>query len=288
MGTWPGHALPGGFFIVFAIWWMIQFTYEKVALDNGRLKPGTRILRVLHRLPIEGITIMCAGIIGFIAEMMYPIPKWTLIGSDGQFKHPAEWQHCTMYTFFSMYGLVTILSKTCMPHAEKYTKVFGALAFFIEGMLFHFHTHGRPGLDVHLHNLLVIAIGFCVLLSVCEIWHPKDERIRIMRYTSTLLQGTWFFQVGTILYWPPSGEPWDEEDHINMMFITVAFAWHLLFDIIIMVIVYGVVGMILRMTGTMGVRYRPMKNGLEEIEFDDRTLLKNGEPSRCGSDIDSD
>ncbi|XP_038065358.1 transmembrane protein 45B-like [Patiria miniata] len=288
MGTWPGHALPGAFFILYAIWWMVQFTYEKVALDNGRLQPSGRILRRLHRWPIEGATILAAGIIGFIAEMMYPIPKWTLIGADGQFKHPAEWQHCTMYTFFSVYGLVVTLSKTCLPQAERYTKIFGSLAFFIEGMLFYFHTHGRADLDIHLHFLLVIAIAFCVILTLAEVWCPKDDRIRVMRYTATLLQGTWFFMVGTVLYWPPSGKEWDEEDHLNVMFITVAFAWHLLFDIIIMVVVYGVIRSLLHLMGCAGVRYRPMNNGAEEIEFESTKLMDNGKPGHVGSDVESD
>ncbi|XP_038065369.1 transmembrane protein 45B-like [Patiria miniata] len=286
MGTFAGHALPGSFFILFSIWWMIQYAYEQIALDNGRQQPRGRIMRTLHRLPIEGITVVLAGFIGFIAENMYPSPKWGIFDKDGNFAYTHVWQHCEMYTFFALYGLADILSKTCMPKAEKYTKILGSLAFFVEGLLFHFHTVGRTTIDTHLHNLLVYAIAACVVLTLAEAFYPKEGRFRALRCVAVLLQGTWFFQVGTVLYWPPSGKPWDDEDMANLMFLTEAFAWHLLVDILLMLMVYGISCLVLKKTGLTAVHYRKM-NGIadgEDIEFGTRVLLDNGAPNNLDSD----
>uniref|UniRef100_A0A0P4WI36 Transmembrane protein 45B n=1 Tax=Scylla olivacea TaxID=85551 RepID=A0A0P4WI36_SCYOL len=38
-------------------------------------------------------------------------------------------------------------------------------------------------------------------------------------------QGTWFYQIGFILY-PPVGRMWSQEDHRQMMLVTLLFAWH--------------------------------------------------------------
>ena len=38
-------------------------------------------------------------------------------------------------------------------------------------------------------------------------------------------QGTWFYQIGFVLY-PPVGEEWSQEDHRQMMLVTLLFAWH--------------------------------------------------------------
>ncbi|XP_072177624.1 transmembrane protein 45B-like [Diadema setosum] len=266
MGTFIGHAAPGAFFIVFSIWWMIQYAYTRVALDNGRQRPRSRILFILHRLPVEGTFIVLCAIGGFIGEMMYPAPKWTLIGSDGNWKHPNEWQHCTMYTYFGIYGAVNIMARTCLPAAAPFEKVFGALAFAIEGMLFFFHTHGREELDVQLHFLLVIAIFACFLTTAAEVWRKEDRLLPLFRFVFTMLQGTWFWHVGIVLYWPPSGEQWDQDSHLNLMFTTVMFTWHLLIDMLVLLFVYGCTSLILRVCGLSSVRYSQMNNGPEEME----------------------
>ena len=107
-----------------------------------------------------------------------------------------------------------------------------------------------------------------------------------MRCIAVFLQGTWFFQVGTVLYWPPSGKPWDDDDHANLMFLTEVFAWHLLLAILFMLILYGISCLILKVTGHAAIRYRNM-NGIadgEDIEFGTRKLLDNGAPNNLDSD----
>ena len=288
MGTFIGHAVPGAFFIVFSIWWMVQHAYQQIALDNGRLRPRNKILRVLQRLPCEGIVVLFFAIVGFVGEQMYPAPKWAIIGHDGNFQHPNEWQHCTMYTYFGLAGFTQILSQTCVPAAKDYVYLMVTLAFGVEGLLFFFHTHGREPLDVHIHTLLVIAIMGCALSTLVETWRPNDVRLKLMRFTFTLLQGTWFWQVAIILYAPPSGTAWEQDDHRNMMFITVSFAWHLLIDIIIMFAIYGIVNMIVRATGNAAVKYSQMNGDLEDGVEVKMGLLTKESSNHIGSDDDDD
>ncbi|XP_041477722.1 transmembrane protein 45B-like [Lytechinus variegatus] len=267
MGTFIGHALPGAFFIIVSIWWIIQFVYTKIVLDNGRQRPRSRLMYCLHRVPIEGSLIVFGGVVGFIGEMMYPAPKWTLIDSEGHWKHQVEWQHVTMYTYFALYGGIMVMGRSCVPSvAGKYEKAFGALAFAVEGFLFHFHTHGRSDLDVQLHTMLVVAIFICFLSTSAEVWRPKDTLVELIRILFTLVQGTWFWHVGIVLYIPPGGEPWDPEDHLNVMFTTVMFTWHILVDMLVLFFFYGITKLALKMCGFSSVRYSQMSNGPEEHE----------------------
>ena len=44
------------------------------------------------------------------------------------------------------------------------------------------------------------------------------------------MQGTWFFQIGFVLY-PPTDNPawqWDPANHEHIMIITMAFCWHIM------------------------------------------------------------
>jgi hypothetical protein len=92
--------------------------------------------------------------------------------------------------------------------------VMGILAFGVEGFLFHFHTHGKDALEVHLHILLVYSIFGCVFF-ICLEWYNQNEILFTYgRVLCTLLQGTWFFQIGFVLY-PPTDSPawkWDPND----------------------------------------------------------------------------
>lgn len=273
MGTFIGHAAPGFFFIVFALWWMIQYAYHQIALDNGRLQPRGRLLRVLHRLPLEGIVIVVFAISGWIGEMSYPAPKWTMFSSDGEFTHQVEWQHVTMYTYFGIYGATKLVGSTVLPDAKYYEKPMGALAYFIEGLLFFYHTHGREHLDILLHNFLVIAIWACAFSAFMEFLIPKQRLFFHMRVLCTLWQGTWFWQVGFVLYLPPGGEEWDQDSMGNAMLTTASFTWHLLADMFVLLVVYASTSIVLKVTGKAAVKYSLMEGDEEEIEV---KLLRNG------------
>ncbi|PIK35453.1 putative transmembrane protein [Apostichopus japonicus] len=281
MGTFIGHAAPGFFFIVFSLWWMIQYAYNSIALDNGKVKPQGRILRLLQRLPVEGIVITFFAVLGWIGEMSYPAPKWTMFDSDGEFKNAVEWQHVTMYTYFGIYGASKLLGGTVWPDVKYYEKPLGALAYFIEGLLFFYHTHGREHLDTLIHNLLVIAIWSCAFSAFLEVLRPKEKLFFHMRVLCTLWQGTWFWQIGFVLYLPPGGKEWDQESMGNSMLTTASFTWHLVMDMFILVVVYAITNMVLQVTGKAAVKYHRMDMDMDEEEIEIK-LLNNGSRNKDG------
>lgn len=94
-----------------------------------------------------------------------------------------------------------------------------------------------------------------------------------MRVLSTLWQGTWFWQVGFVLYLPPGGEEWDQDSMGNAMLTTASFTWHLLADMFVLLVVYASTSIVLKVTGKAAVKYSLMEGDEEEIEV---KLLRNG------------
>lgn len=90
----------------------------------------------------------------------------------------------------------------------------------------------------------------CVLSLVLEILIPNDVRPMLLRCSSTLVQGAWFWAVGFILY-PPSGwSKWKEDDHHQGMIVTMMFTWH-------------IAGVILFQMGMACLIYKSVKRRLE-------------------------
>lgn len=76
---------------------------------------------------------------------------------------------------------------------------------------------------------LFYAIVGCVVCVAFEARYRENVTIALTRTYFTLLQGTWFFQIGFILY-PPSGMAhWDLEDHEQMMIVTMIYSWYSFF-----------------------------------------------------------
>ena len=106
----------------------------------------------------------------------------------------------------------------------------GIVAFTVEGFLFAFHLHSRAPLDIHLHTLLVYAICGCVLSTCLEFARPEQVLFTYGRILFTFLQGTWFWQIGFILY-PPfesAAFKWNRCDHEQIMTATMNFCLHVL------------------------------------------------------------
>jgi hypothetical protein len=143
-------------------------------------------------------------------------------------------QHITMYSAFILGAVVEIMRYHRVDLPKKLEHVLGALAFGVEGFLFAFHLHSRHPLDIHVHVLLVYAIYGCVLFTILEIYDETQILFTYGRILCTILQGTWFFEVGFILY-PPTTHPafqWNPEDHNQIMTVTTTFCWHVMFIII--------------------------------------------------------
>ncbi|XP_002738408.2 transmembrane protein 45B-like [Saccoglossus kowalevskii] len=211
-----------------------------------------------------------------LAEFFYPLGVNKLeMFRDGELQHPNEWQHFTMYSYFAISGIVDIISLKILEHRSKtLEKLFVALAFGVESFLLYNHRHGKGSLENNIHILIFITAFACCVVSAAEIWHPTQWLLPFMRTGLVSLQGTFFFHAAFIIYRPVSGIPWDSNDHRATMFVTMAYSWHILLNIIIMSCIYGTVylfcGRRWRKRSQYYVNESPSKsNGIrqEEIEM---------------------
>lgn len=224
-----GHVVPGAFFGLFALRWTFCVLQRYHA---GRRAAGTHgggnhtpylstltfPCRCLPHLPLEGCLKVTAVAVGMTAEFITAF-------KNGRFTHLGNAQHMTMFFFFGLNGIVDILLhyRAPLPPAADYLS--GTLAFCMEGLLFLYHLHGRTPMDVQVHMLLEYVIAGNIIAAVLEMCYRRNVLPALMRCYFTLLQATWFFQAGFILY-PPIGRHWDEHDEGQMMIVTLIFCWH--------------------------------------------------------------
>ena len=251
MGTFGGHALPGSFFILFAVWWTINIfrCYYQSLLKNGspyRNSATFPCLCLCGRLAgweLEGFLKIFFALVGFLGEVITGT-------SNGKFVHLGNGQHATMFFFFGMTGVIDLLlhHKVPLPQFTNYISM--ALALIVECVLFKFHLHGRADLDVLLHTLLLYVIYANIISLLIEIKFRKSVISGLARTFFVFVQGTWFWQVGFILYNPiPGASPWDLDSHEHMMIASMIFAWHLGGVFIIMLFIGGVIGCLYRCRG---------------------------------------
>jgi len=107
MGTFGGHALPGSFFIGFAVWWTVQMFRRYFA---ARTKAGAQFKSSvtfpvdfisccgpawLRRWEWEGFFKVFFTLVGFLGEV--------ITGThEGRFVHLGNGQHATMFFFFGI------------------------------------------------------------------------------------------------------------------------------------------------------------------------------------------
>lgn len=277
MGSFKGHALPGSFFLITGLWWAGKQSFLYAARKNKSAGAGRLATRATQRRIeiIEGAVILSFSIIGMLAEQFLAGgPKFQLYDSSTQrWEQLMNWQHTTMYLFFAISGAIslTVHSTDIAPLALD--RMLLGLAFFNEGFLFLYHLHGRDMLDILVHTLLLYAIFGQALICFLEVFHRGNILLELLRATLTILQGSWFWQIGFVLY-PPSEVKWDLKDHDNAMFVTLCYCWHLAFALLIVSVVYCSVLCCVR---SKVRRMPPIEMGLlkpreKEVESEDEIL----------------
>ncbi len=191
--------------------------------NNARINTG--------RFPLEATLKILCTLGGMLGELITGF-------ENGQFTHIHNAQHMTMFGFFCFNGLVDLAYHYQVPALPKNLDYLSAvMALAIEGVLFMWHLHGRPPMDVQVHTFLTYVIGVTILAIAVEMWRPRDPRPAMIRSWFLIIQGTWFWQVGQILYPKFGGQPWKEDDHTQMLIVTMIFTWHIAVDLIIVVLI---------------------------------------------------
>ncbi|KAG8003486.1 Transmembrane protein 45B [Nibea albiflora] len=262
MGSFKGHALPGSFFLVAGIWWAGKYSLWHATRRNKNIGSTRLASRASQRRLeiIESSVILFFSFFGMLAEQFLANgPKLQLYDFvEKHWEDLMNWQHATMYLFFGLAGTVSLIIHTTEAAPLALDRLMLAIAFFNEGFLFLYHLHGRSMLDVHVHQLLLYAVFGGALVAFLEVFHRGNILLELLRCTFTLLQGTWFWEIGFVLY-PPSGIEWDLKDHNNMMFITMCYSWHFAVAMLIVSVLYCTVSCVVR---SRLKRTPPMEMGL--------------------------
>ena len=249
MGTFAGHAIPGSFFIAFSLWWTVQIfrRYYASLIKNGP-KYRSSVTFQCSCLPgklkyweIEGFVKIFFCTVGITGEII------TAFDKEGHFAYIGNGQHATMFSFFAFSGMVDILVNQNVPLPKGIEYLVSIAAFAAEAILFKFHIDGRGGLDVLLHTLLLYTVIAAILAGIAELKYRESVLVALCRTFFVFVQGTWFWQVGWILYPPSAGaEPWKDDDHREKLLATMIFSWHMAGVLITMMTIGGIVGCIYR------------------------------------------
>lgn len=118
--------------------------------------------------------------------------------------HLNNFEHSTISLFMLLYAalaLATDLTQLAVP--QGWLHILAAIALSQELLLFHFHSADHMGLEGHYHWLLQLPIVVGIVAMAVEISVRNLPVIAIVRSMSILFQGTWFIQMGMVL-WTPS------------------------------------------------------------------------------------
>ncbi|XP_076024744.1 transmembrane protein 45B [Genypterus blacodes] len=228
MANFGGHAIPGSFFLLYGLWLTVKFTLQhlwKTRHPKAR-QPTPQFFKKSEYT--EGGLLMFAAFVGMMVEQfVVDGPHAHLFDSENQsWVKLMNWQHSTMYLFFGIAGMASVARVAFKLVPVGVDRITLSLALFVEGFLFYFHVHKRPALDAHIHSLLLVAVFGGSASTMVEVFIRDHFLLQLFGAGMFILQGSWFYQIGFVLY-PLTGPPWDEEMHDNSMFVTMCFCWHL-------------------------------------------------------------
>lgn len=233
MANFGGHAIPGSFFFLFGVWLTVKhilYHYWRMNQPKRSRQATPPFLKKMHYL--EGGLQMFAAFVGIMVEQFVPDGPHAHLLTDGAWVKLMNWQHSTMYLFFGMSGVALVACTTFRLMPAGVDRLALSIALFVEGFLFYYHVAMRPPLDAHIHTLLLVAVFGGAASSMLEVFMKHNIILELMGAGFFILQGTWFYQIGFVLF-PLRGSPWGLEEHNNIMFITMCFCWHLVVAILL-------------------------------------------------------
>ena len=249
MGNLGGHVVPGVFFIIYGIWWIIASLWLYLS-QNFKVKQRAFYhvqniskksyipICLLPQWPIEPVLKVSFASMGVLVESFLTMVHdadgdgqhigaivWSMHNAtNGSFVPLAKLHHITMYSCFVMSGIVDLLS-LCIRYPKHTSKIFLALAFFVEMFVFYYHAKGdsdRSHLEVLMHELLVLSIGVCTVFAALRMLNSSNILINGGLALGITLQGTWLIEIGAVIFGPVE---W-KDVHNNYMFIVACFVWH--------------------------------------------------------------
>ncbi|XP_073335761.1 transmembrane protein 45B [Pagrus major] len=242
MANFGGHAIPGSFFLIYGFWLTVKCIlhhYWRTNQPKGRQIMPPFFKRMEYT---EGGFIIFASFVGIMVEQfVVDGPHAHLYDSENHsWVKLMNWQHSTMYLFFGLAGIAIVANTASTLVPAGVDRLVISLALFVEGFLFYYHVQSRPHLDAHIHTLLLVAVFSGSASTMLEVFIRDNIILELLRGCLFILQGSWFFQIGFVLY-PLSGPQWDLEQHGNVMFVTMCFCWHLAVALLLVGTTFSVV-----------------------------------------------
>lgn len=225
MGDFLGHIIPGTFFIIGGFWWTFSVWWEYFS-SKAQKRPFQG--RCAYPLPGKFRPYCFEAFIKFACSAYGLKCEITSALHGGKLVVLENTHHISMYLFYVLSGIVDVLTNNRfpLPPGTDYVALF--FAFVVEGLLFHFHLHGRPPLNVLTHSMLVYVIAAQAACIITELNRPHSVLAALGRGYFATLQGTWFCQLAFIVYGRlPDFPAWEENDPDNLMFAASVFAWHM-------------------------------------------------------------
>ncbi|KAL5960655.1 Transmembrane protein 45B [Taenia solium] len=215
-GLLPSHVYFGSCFFVLGTWWFIAILRARYRRDKRKevtlTYPGK--CGSCSRKLIEGLVKLVACIVGIVIEA-------TTVKFLGR---PANYTYDTIYVSFMLAAVVDIFSGLRIVLPEGIDFLAHAVAFANLGILARSQAWGHLHLTVATRMLTSYVAIAATLALVLELHRPQSQILQFIRTGTVMLQGVWFWQAGVVLD-SPFAKLWVEDDHGNLMFITIAFAW---------------------------------------------------------------
>ena len=293
MGSLAGHVLPGCLFLVWGVWWAFLAAWTHLnrssstpKLSKPKLKRNSSVSSVASffeykrdhdlcrkswlpqpfctRFPLEPTIKIILPLLGVIAETFFNVVPdedgqqhltgsvYRLYDKDGDFTDLGKLHHITMYSSVILSGIMDFIA--IFIKLPKHTsQIFLSLAFWVEGMLFYFHTAGDDPLSVQVHGILTTIIFMCGIVTCIRLLQPTNLLINVGIAYGMLLQATWFIQAGCLLF-PTHGKEWpwmkDKQnslsEHKARMYVAACITWHVLGTAVFILLMWVVVHIVLR------------------------------------------
>ncbi|XP_047731974.1 transmembrane epididymal protein 1A-like [Prionailurus viverrinus] len=249
MGTLEGHLLPGICLLFFSLHYSVMVSLALLRGQKFLKPPLTPKEKRGHRwwqlVPVEGMMKVAISLTGIITEFFYPPGVNRMMMVDWEdprrpFVFYDNWYHVTMYGFFTLSGVVDIVSRACQAQQNvKLERAAEALAFCVLVLLMACHLENKGTLEVRMHLLFVAPTFLVTLVITIEVWVPDQPTLWVLKTWMGLVLSTWMLQLCVLMYVPPSGQPWRAENPGDLAFLLIFFCWHLGFGAIVLAAVYG-------------------------------------------------
>jgi hypothetical protein len=235
-GAFLGHIVPGAFFILWGVWWLVALFDTFLTTMAFKHKFSSKAWYHaffgpvwLRRIPLEPLIKIFLPFMGILGELWLGHPSWrTLVAPDGKFvvDNINDWQHSAMYLAFCLSGLVDLIgyySQHSVPRGASHA--FVSLAFLVQGVLLVFHLKG-PAIEIMVHLILVLVIFATFIACIFEGFNKDSILASSLRPLLTLLQGVWWVQTAFIMF--VSDPAYDPDYMGGTMMVPAVFVMHML------------------------------------------------------------